>query len=129
MGCYGIGISRIVAAAIEQHHDERGILWLKAMAPFDVVLIPIAGPSSDKMTNVTQELYQTLKNQGLDVLLDDRHDQISVKFADAVLLGIPKRIVISEKTLAENAVEFKLRHEKDARKVLMTEILMKSLKI
>lgn len=109
MGCYGIGVTRIVAAAIEQHHDEKGIIWPKAMAPFQVVIIAIHGQEADKVNQTCEQLYQQFHQAGLDVLLDDREERPGVKFADADLIGIPQRLVVSPKTLAQQAVEYKTR--------------------
>lgn len=122
MGCYGIGVSRIIAAAIEQNHDERGILWSKTMAPFDLVLIPLQISNSSVM-EVTQKLYQAMKSAGYDILLDDRDERPGVKFADADLIGIPKRIVISEKSLNQHCVELKMRNEKDPQLIHLDQIV------
>lgn len=107
MGCYGIGVTRIVAAAIEQNYDEQGIIWKvsktgESIAPFDVVIVPMVkgkmkDANSDKSMQLAQQLYQDLLNKGVDVLLDDRDERAGVKFADLELIGIPHRIVISEK--------------------------------
>ena len=110
MGCYGFGVSRVVAAAIEQHHDARGIVWPKAIAPFDVVIIPINAHRSERVKNAAEKLYQDLLQAGFDVLLDDREERPGVLFADNDLIGIPKRIVISEKLLDNQQVEYKQRH-------------------
>ncbi len=110
MGCYGLGISRIVAAAIEQHHDDKGIKWPPALAPFDMVIIPINAQKSDKVTQEAQALYNALQEEGFDVLLDDRNERAGVLFADNELIGIPHRLVISEKLLVNEEVEYKSRH-------------------
>jgi prolyl-tRNA synthetase len=109
MGCYGIGVSRIVAAAIEQQHDERGILWPDTMAPFQVVLIGINAASSPKVATACEELYKTLQIAGFDVLWDDRAERPGVMFADMDLIGIPHRFVVSEKSLSQDSVEYKNR--------------------
>ena len=114
MGCYGIGISRVVAAAIEQNHDERGIIWTKEIAPFDAVIIPINAHKSEQVKAASEKLYADLTAQGLDIALDDRTLRAGVMFADADLIGIPARIVISDKTLANNSVEFKFRNQNEA---------------
>ncbi len=100
MGCYGIGVTRVVAAAIEQNHDENGIIWPDALAPFNVVLVPINYQKSERVQQTADKLYEEFKAAGIDVLLDDRDARPGVKFADAELIGIPHRIVIGERTLA-----------------------------
>ena len=112
MGCYGIGVTRIVGAAIEQNHDEAGIIWPAPLAPFDVVLVPINMHRSDEVKAATEALYAELQERGLDVLLDDRDARPGVKFADAELIGIPHRLVISERGLAAGELEY--RHRSDA---------------
>jgi len=109
MGCYGIGVSRIVAAAIEQHHDEKGILWPSALAPFQVVIIPIGYHQSPAVKEEADRLYQTLCARGIETLLDDRQERPGVMFSDAELIGIPERVVVSDKLLAENQLELKNR--------------------
>ena len=110
MGCYGFGISRIIAAAIEQHHDDRGIIWPKEMAPFMVVLVPIQYEKSTAVKTKTDALYATLRDKGITVLLDDRQERPGVRFADMDLLGIPHRLVISDKNLDNAMIEYKGRH-------------------
>lgn len=111
MGCYGIGISRIVAAAIEQNHDQRGICWPKALAPFQVALVPMSYHKSYRVREAADKLYQDLKQAGIEVLMDDRKDRPGVMFADMDLIGIPNRLVISEKLLdqGEGEIEYKAR--------------------
>ena len=109
MGCYGIGVTRIVGAAIEQHCDDKGIIWPPAMAPFQVILIPIGLYKSAAVKNAAESLYQELTVAGFEVLFDDRDERPGVMFADAELIGVPIRIVLSDKTLAENKVEVKRR--------------------
>lgn len=129
MGCYGIGVSRIVAAAIEQNHDEQGIKWTKgsqgeSIAPFEVVVI--AMKSKDQSAEEqADKLYQTLKSNGIDVLLDDRDERAGVKFADAELLGIPHRVVVSERSLAEGKYEYAARHDGIKTLVDLDELLTK----
>lgn len=127
MGCYGIGVSRIVAAAIEQNHDTRGILWSDHMAPFKVIVIPIAFHQSSLVQTNTERLYQALLDADIEVLLDDRDERPGVKFADADLIGIPHRIVISDKTLANQSVEYKARQE-DASRLMPLEEVVAALK-
>ena len=107
MGCYGIGVSRLVGAAIEQNHDDKGIIWPASIAPFEVILIPINAHKSEAVQAATDSLYNQLCATGVEVLLDDR-DQIrpGAKFADAELLGFPHRIVIGDRALADGAVEY-----------------------
>jgi prolyl-tRNA synthetase len=109
MGCYGLGISRVVAAAIEQHHDQKGILWPQAMAPFQLVIIPINTHRVAKVQDMAEALYVDCIKLGIDVLLDDRLERPGVLFADSDLIGIPHRIVISERGLDAGTVEYKAR--------------------
>jgi prolyl-tRNA synthetase len=109
MGCYGIGVTRVVAAAIEQNHDERGIIWPDPIAPFDVSLIPINLQKSARVREVAERLYGELREAGLDVLYDDRDARPGVKFADDELLGIPRRIVVGDKGLERGALEYRER--------------------
>ncbi|MGI9238932.1 MAG: proline--tRNA ligase [Woeseiaceae bacterium] len=113
MGCYGIGITRIVGAAIEQNHDDNGIIWPGPLAPFDVVLVPIKLQRSDIVRDAAETLYAELTEMGLEVLYDDRDARPGVKFADAELIGIPHRLVISERSLAAGELEY--RHRRDAK--------------
>lgn len=115
MGCYGIGITRIVGAAIEQNHDANGIIWPEPIAPFDVVLVPINLQRSDIVREAAEELYAELQSMGLDVLYDDRDGRPGVKFADAELIGIPHRIVVSERGLAAGELEYRHRRDDEAR--------------
>lgn len=109
MGCYGIGVSRIVAAAIEQNFDEKGILWPTSITPFDVVIVAMNYDKSDAVRNESDRLYTELKAKGLDALLDDRKERPGVKFADCELLGIPHRLVVGDKNLANGTLEYKNR--------------------
>jgi prolyl-tRNA synthetase len=114
MGCYGIGVSRIVAAAIEQNHDELGIIWPEAMAPFQLAIVPLNMQKSEAVAECALALYQQFREAGIDVLLDDRNERPGVKFADMELLGIPHRLVIGERTLAEGNLEYKGRRDAEA---------------
>jgi prolyl-tRNA synthetase len=114
MGCYGIGVTRVIAAAIEQNHDERGIIWPAAIAPFDIVVIPINMDKSSAVAAATAALYADLSAAGFDVLVDDRPQRPGFKFADADLIGIPHRIVLSDKTLGQDKVEYKERRSQDS---------------
>ena len=114
MGCYGIGVSRVVAAAIEQNHDERGIIWPAAMAPFQVAVLPIGAGRSAAVREAAEALYRELRAAGIDALLDDREVRPGVMFADLELVGIPHRVVISERHLAAGQVEYRGRRDPDS---------------
>jgi prolyl-tRNA synthetase len=109
MGCYGIGVTRIVAAAIEQNHDAAGIIWPQALAPFTVVIVPLNAGKSAAVREQAEALYQEIGAAGIEVLLDDRDARPGVKFADAELIGIPHRLVISERGLDAGTIEYRLR--------------------
>jgi prolyl-tRNA synthetase len=109
MGCYGIGISRIVAAAIEQNHDDKGIIWPSAMAPFELVIVPLNMQKSPAVAECAEALYRQFREAGVDVLLDDRNERPGVKFADMELIGLPHRLVIGDRALAEDNIEYKGR--------------------
>lgn len=111
MGCYGIGVSRIVAAAIEQNHDDRGIIWPEAMAPFQLAIVPLNMQKSEAVAECALALYQRFREAGIEVLLDDRNERPGVKFADMELLGIPHRLVIGDRALAEGNLEYKGRRD------------------
>ncbi len=123
MGCYGLGISRMVAAAIEQHHDEHGICLPEAMAPFQIGIIPINMHRSERVREVAENLYQSLQDQGLDVLLDDRKERPGVLFADHDLIGIPHRLVIGDRGLENGMVEYKARANGESRQIPLDEVL------
>ncbi|MBM3355113.1 MAG: proline--tRNA ligase [Betaproteobacteria bacterium] len=114
MGCYGIGVTRIVAAAIEQNHDERGIAFPRAMAPFEVALVPIGYRKSAAVREAADRLYAELVGAGVDVLLEDREERAGVLFADLELIGVPHRVVISERGLAAGTMEYKGRRDEAA---------------
>lgn len=114
MGCYGIGVSRVVAAAIEQNHDDKGIIWPASIAPFQAVIVPINYQKSAEVREASDTLYQQLLDLGVDVLLDDRNERPGVKFADSDLIGIPHRFVIGDKTLANKEIEYKARNQEQA---------------
>ncbi|CAM5194208.1 Proline--tRNA ligase OS=Castellaniella defragrans OX=75697 GN=proS PE=3 SV=1 [Castellaniella defragrans] len=121
MGCYGIGISRISAAAIEQGHDERGMIWPRAIAPFEVVLCPIGLSKSETVRNATESLYQALLAQGVDVIMDDRDVRPGIMFADWELIGVPVRVTVGDRGLKDGMVEIQARREPQARKVAQAE--------
>jgi len=111
MGCYGIGVTRIVGAAIEQGHDERGIVFPRPIAPFEACLVPIGMHKSSAVREAAEKLYAELQAAGIDVLLEDRDERPGVLFADMDLLGIPHRLVLSERGLAAGTVEYKGRRQ------------------
>lgn len=117
MGCYGIGVTRVVAAAIEQNHDANGILWPEAIAPFRVVLVPINYQKSTRVQEAADTLYEQFNAAGIDVLLDDRDARPGVKFADSELIGIPHRIVIGERGLAAGNLEYRHRTETESTEI------------
>ncbi|MCX8586500.1 MULTISPECIES: proline--tRNA ligase [unclassified Gilliamella] len=123
MGCYGIGVSRIVAAAIEQCHDDRGIIWPEAIAPFSVVIIPMNMHKSEKVQATAEKLYADLQALGIEVLFDDRKERPGVMFADAELIGIPHTIVIGERNLDNGEVEYKHRAGGDKELVKVDDIV------
>jgi prolyl-tRNA synthetase len=122
MGCYGIGITRLPAAAIEQNHDERGIIWPDAIAPFTVVICPIGMDRSAEVKAAAEQLHDTLARAGVDVLLDDRGERPGAMFADWELIGVPHRVVISDRGLKEGQVEYQHRRDTAATKVAAGEI-------
>jgi prolyl-tRNA synthetase len=122
MGCYGIGVTRVVAAAIEQNHDERGIIWPEPIAPFDVSIIPINLQKSARVQAATEALYAELTAAGFEVVLDDRDARPGVKFADDELIGIPHRIVIGDKGLERGMLEYKRRRDGLAADVPLAEV-------
>jgi prolyl-tRNA synthetase len=123
MGCYGIGVSRIVAAAIEQNHDQHGIIWPEPMSPFDVTLVMLNPKNSAEVTAAAETLYQDLTGAGLTVLFDDRPARPGVKFADADLLGVVHRLVVGEKGLAQGLVEYRHRRTGDEETVSLAKAL------
>lgn len=123
MGCYGIGVSRVVAAAIEQNHDERGIIWPDALAPFQVAIAPINMQTSERVRESAEHLYALLRKAGVDVLLDDRKARPGVMFADLELIGIPHRVVLSERLLEAGRAEYKGRRDAEAIEIPLDEIV------
>ncbi|SEQ21773.1 prolyl-tRNA synthetase [Rosenbergiella nectarea] len=109
MGCYGIGVTRVVAAAIEQNHDEKGIIWPEAIAPFHVAILPMNMHKSFRVQELAEKLYEQLRSAGLDVILDDRKERPGVMFADMELIGVPHSIVIGDRNLDNNEIEYKNR--------------------
>lgn len=123
MGCYGIGVSRTVAASIEQNNDERGIIWPEAIAPFQIALVPLKIEKSEVVREAAEALYQELTEAGFEVLMDDRKASPGVKFADMELIGIPHRVVLSDRGLAEGMVEYKLRTATDKEDIQLGNIV------
>ena len=123
MGCYGIGVSRIVAAAIEQNNDDKGMIWPDAIAPYQVALLPMNMKKSQRVREATEALYEELLAAGFEVLLDDRPVRPGVMFSDMELIGIPHRVVVGEKNLDQGKLEYKSRRDTDSRDIPHTEIV------
>jgi prolyl-tRNA synthetase len=123
MGCYGIGVSRIVGAAIEQGNDEKGIFLPPSIAPFAVCIVPMGYHKSEAVKSAADTLYAELKAEGIDVVLDDRNERPGVMFADMELIGIPHRVVIGERGLKEGQFEYKGRLEAEASMITQAEIM------
>jgi prolyl-tRNA synthetase len=123
MGCYGIGVSRVVAAAIEQNHDNNGILWPDAIAPFQIALVPIGYNKSAPLKDAVDKLYNELTAAGFEVLFDDRNERPGVIFADMDLIGIPHRLVLGDKGLARGMIEYKGRRDAAARDLPLANIV------
>ena len=123
MGCYGIGITRLPAAAIEQNHDERGIIWPDAIAPFTVVICPIGMDRSEAVKAEAERIYAALLADGVDVILDDRGERPGAMFADWELIGVPHRITVGDKGLKDGQVEYQHRRDSAASKVSSAEVL------
>ncbi|MCC2596886.1 proline--tRNA ligase [Pusillimonas sp. MFBS29] len=121
MGCYGIGISRIAAAAIEQCHDEKGIIWPKSIAPFQVVICPMGWSKSETVRNTAEQLYQSLQTQGVEVMLDDRDVRPGIMFADWELIGVPLRITVGDRGLKDGIVEIQTRRQETADKIAVSD--------
>jgi prolyl-tRNA synthetase len=117
MGCYGIGVTRLVGAAIEQNHDERGIIWPQSIAPFEVVICPVGWSKSEQVRATATQLYDELSEAGFDVILDDRDERPGVMFADWELIGVPHRITVGERGLKEGVIEYQNRRDAAAQKV------------
>ncbi len=125
MGCYGIGVTRVVAAAIEQNYDDKGIIFPQAIAPFDIAIVPMNAHKSPATLEAAETLYAELTAQGYDVLLDDRNERPGVKFSDLELMGIPHRIVIGEKGLAAGTFEYKGRRDAESVNLTQAELMQK----
>jgi prolyl-tRNA synthetase len=123
MGCYGIGITRLPAAAIEQNHDERGIIWPDAIAPFTVVICPVNMDRSEAVKAEAHRLYQALLDAGVDVILDDRGERPGAMFADWELIGVPHRLTVGERALKDAQVEYQHRRDTEARRLALDEVV------
>ncbi len=123
MGCYGIGVSRVVAAAVEQNHDQRGIIWPESIAPFQVALLPMKADKSVRVREAVEDLYQRMRQVGIDVLLDDRAVRPGFMFADMELIGIPHRVVLGERSLDEGLLEYRGRRDSENRMLPAGEII------
>ncbi|HED4433063.1 TPA: proline--tRNA ligase [Pasteurella multocida] len=123
MGCYGIGVTRVIAAAIEQHHDERGIIWPDNIAPFKVAIVPMNMHKSESVQQFAEELYRTLTAQGVEVIFDDRKERPGVMFADMELIGVPHMIVIGEKNLEKGEIEYKYRRSGEKEMIAKDQLL------
>ena len=127
MGCYGIGVSRIVAAAIEQNHDDYGVVWPKNIAPFQVAIVPMNMKKSERVKVLAESIYQQLKDDNIEVIFDDRKERPGVMFADMELMGIPHRIVISERGIDAGTIEYKHRRDNN-KEDLSIETIIETLK-
>ena len=125
MGCYGIGVTRLLGAAIEQCFDDRGIMWPVSIAPFQVVLCPMGYDRSDMVRDAANQLYQQLTDAGIEVILDDRGERPGAMFADWGLIGAPFRVVIGDRGLADSVVEFKGRTDAESQNIPLAEIKAK----
>lgn len=122
MGCYGIGVSRTISAAVEQNYDEHGIIWPKAIAPYSVVIVPISAKDEQHMA-IAEKLYADLEALGIDVMLDDRNERPGVKFKDADLIGYPVRLTVGKKAVEEQMIEYKLRTDADSEDVALADVI------
>ncbi|MDG0996848.1 MAG: proline--tRNA ligase [Gammaproteobacteria bacterium] len=123
MGCYGIGVSRVVAATIEQNFDDHGICWPPALAPFQISILPMKMEKSDKVRSYCEQLYNDLIQQGVEVLIDDRKARPGIMFADHDLIGIPHRLVVSEQNLEKGVLEYKSRSDEDSREIAVNTLM------
>jgi len=123
MGCYGIGVSRVVASAIEQNNDKNGIIWPHELAPFTVCIIPMNMHKSERVKKVADQLYSDLSSAGIEVLFDDRKERPGVMFANMELIGIPYRIVIGDRSLDKGILEFKGRTDGEAQEIAIDDII------
>ncbi len=123
MGCYGIGVTRVVAAAIEQNHDDRGIIWPEAIAPFSVALLPMNMHKSHRLREAVEKIYQDLLDAGIEVLLDDRKERAGIMFADMELIGIPHRLVLGDRGLDQGIIEYKGRNDQESQEIPLDNVV------
>lgn len=123
MGCYGIGVTRVIAAAIEQNHDEKGIIWPSSLTPWDVAIVPVGYQKSEKVRETADHLHDALEAAGIEVLLDDRNDRPGVMFADMELIGIPHRLVIGDRSLDKGVVEYRDRATGEEQEIAVDELV------
>jgi prolyl-tRNA synthetase len=123
MGCYGIGVTRVVAAAIEQNHDDRGIIWPDAIAPFQVAILPMNMHKSFRVKDAAEALYKELRSHGIDVILDDRKERPGVMFADMELIGVPHQVVIGDRNLDAEELEYKNRRTGEKQMIKQSDIV------
>ena len=123
MGCYGVGVSRIVAAAIEQNHDDRGIIWPEAIAPFQVGILPMNMHKSHRVAEIAEKLYADLQAKGIEVLMDDRKERPGVMFADMELIGLPHVVVIGDRNIDEGVFEYKNRRTGEKQNIPFDDIV------
>ncbi|MFT5789726.1 MAG: prolyl-tRNA synthetase [Shewanella sp.] len=123
MGCYGVGVSRMVAAAIEQNHDDRGIIWPEAIAPFTVGILPMNMHKSHRVKDSAEKLYQDLTDAGFEVLFDDRKERAGVMFADMELIGLPNVVVIGDRNIDNGVFEYKNRRTGEKQEVPFEQIV------
>ena len=128
MGCYGISISRIVAAAIEPDHDDKGIIWPEALSPYQIALIEVNPKKKSEVTSICQSIYKSLTEHNCNVLWDDREQRAGVKFSDMELIGIPNSIIVGERSTTENIVEIKKRTSEKPELVPVSEVIKRVLK-
>ena len=128
MGCYGIGVSRIVAAAIEQNHDDKGILWPEGMAPFQLQIIPLSSSNSEEAAQKAEEIYRALQAEGVQVLLDDRDLRPGIKLSDFELIGVPRALIVGARGLRDGQVEYRLRQSGEVRMLPVAEAATQLLK-
>jgi prolyl-tRNA synthetase len=120
MGCYGIGVGRTVAAAIEQSHDKDGIIFPAAIAPFTVIVVPV-NTSDEVQMQIAEKIYQELMDKGVDAIIDDRDERAGIKFKDADMIGIPVRVTVGKFAVKENSVDIKIRKTGEVRKAAVDE--------
>ncbi|MBT3196851.1 MAG: proline--tRNA ligase [Gammaproteobacteria bacterium] len=123
MGCYGIGVTRVVAAAIEQNHDQHGIIWPEAIAPFTVALLPMNMHKSQRLREAVEKLYQQLVDAGIEIILDDRKERPGIMFADMELIGIPHRLVLGDRGLDSNTIEYKGRTDQESQEIALDQVV------